>query len=99
MNSGIVGAVAQFKLQSSDLKKSYPQMFCDLVRVGTLRACNAIMQGLIVDQIVVFGLLTSYEMEVGVLVKYYIDFITDESVFLIGDEVNFVTGFMAMYNG
>ena len=40
---GIVGAVAQFKSQSSDLKKSYPQMFCDLARVGTLRACNAIM--------------------------------------------------------
>ena len=77
----IVDAVAQFKSQSSDLKKFYPQMFCDLVRVGTLRACDAIMRGLIVDKIVVIGLLTNYETEVGVLVKYYIDFITDESVF------------------
>ena len=68
-------------------------MLSDLVRVGTLMACNSIMWGVVGDRVIALGLLNT---EVGILMKYYIDFKTDESVFLIGDEINFAAGFIAI---
>ena len=93
---GVVGAIAQFKSSHSDSPRFYAQVFSDLVRVGTLRACDSIMRGDVVDKIVVLGLLASHDTGNGVLVKYYVDLTNDESMFLVGSDITLATGFMAI---
>ena len=93
---GVAGAVTQFKSHSTDMEKHYPQVFSDLVRVGTFIACNAIIRGTVIDKVVVLGLLANHETETAILMKYHVDFTTDESILFIGDEINFVSGFLAV---
>ena len=50
-------------------------MFSEMIRVGTLRAGNTIIQGLVVDKIAVMGLLTNYSTKVGILVKIEVNFL------------------------
>ena len=82
-NSGVVGGVAEFKC-SGNLKTHYAQTFADMIRVGSLLTHNALVRGTIIDKIVVFGLITSYETGLAVVTKYYVDFLKEETVFYVG---------------
>ena len=70
-------------------------MFSEMIRVGTLRAGNTIIQGLIVDKIAIMGLSTNYDTKFGILVNNEVNFFTDKPQFLIEDKLNFITGFVA----
>lgn len=56
-----------------------------MIRIGSLLAVNPLAWGRIIDKIMVYGLLLDYY-----------NFITDESVFFIGDEINAVKGFIGI---
>ena len=44
----------------------------------------------------VYGLLLDYKNILGLVIKYYVNFNTDKSVFFIGDEFNAVKGFIGI---
>ena len=91
-NESVVGGVAEFKCDDSDLKAHYPQMFANLVRVGTHLAYNCLTMGKIIDKIVVYGLLTDYTTGLAHVMKYDVNFSTDESHFFVGGEMDAVKG-------
>ena len=93
---GIVGGLAEFKSDSGNMNKHYAQIFADMVRVGTLLACKALISGRIVDKITVYGLLIDYKTGSAVITKYYVNFITDESIYFVGDEINAVKGLISI---
>lgn len=70
-----------------------------MVWVSTLLACNAlitVISGRIVDKIIVYGLLVNYKTGVAVITKYYVNFITDETIYFVGNEINAVRGFISI---
>ena len=85
---GVVCGLAEFKLQTGSLKMHCSQIFADMIRIGSLLAVNALARGKIIDKIMVYGLLLDYKNILGLVIKYYVNFNTDESVFFIGDEIN-----------
>ena len=93
---GIVCGLAEFKVQKGIFKAHYAQIFADMSRVGSMLAVSALKRGKIIDKIVVYGLLLDYKNTMGLVIKYCVNFNTDESVFFVGEEVNAVKGFVAI---
>lgn len=81
-NAGVVGGVAEFKI-TGNLKTYYAQTFADMVRVGVLLAHDALMRGAIIDKLIVFGLLINYDTGWAIVMKYYVNFIEEETTFLV----------------
>ena len=92
----VISAVAEFKCEASNMKVHYAQTFADMVRVGSLLAYDALTRGKLIDKVVVYGLLTNYTTKLATVFKYYINFTNDESVFLIGQEMNAVKAFVGI---
>ena len=88
----VVAGVAEFKVEGTSKLQQYGQTFADLVRVGTLLANDALMRGRLVEKLVVYGLLINYKTKLAIIMKYYVNFNRDESVFLIGEDVNATKG-------
>ena len=89
---GEVDGLAKFKFDFKNMKNHYAQVFADMVRVGSLLACGALFRGKIIDKIVVYGLLVDYESSSAVIFKYHVNFLTDETTFSVGKEINAVRG-------
>lgn len=83
---GVVYGLAKFKVQIGSLRVHCSQIFANMIRIGSL---NALAWGRIIHKIMVYGLLLDYYR------AYYVNFITDESVFFI-DEINAVKGFIGI---
>lgn len=92
---GLVGGVVEFKTQP-DLKKFYPQIFADMVRLGCLLTYNALVRGRIIDVVQIFGLLVIHGKDLGILTKYHVDFVEDESILYIGEETNAKMAFISI---
>ena len=92
---GIVGGVVEFKLQP-DLKKFYPQIFADMVRLGCLLTCNALVRGRVIDIVQIFGLLVVHGKDLGILTKYHVNFAKEESMLYIGEETNAKMAFISI---
>ena len=90
-----VGGVVEFKI-GSDVKKFYPQMFADMVRLGCYLTYNALVRGNIIDSIQIFGLLVVHGTNSGILMKYYVDFQQDQSMLFLEDETNAKLGFISI---
>ena len=75
---------------------NYAQIFADMVRVGSLLARDALVRGTIIDKIMVFGLLTNYTTKTCTVTKYYVDFIKEETIIYVGEEINAVKGFVGI---
>ena len=43
------------------MKTCFAQIFADMVRVGTSLVYDALIRGVVVDKIIVYGLLTNYK--------------------------------------
>ena len=67
-----------------------------MVRVGSLLVRDALVRGTIIDKVVVFGLLTNYTTKTSTVTKYYVDFIKDETILYVGEEINAVKGFVGI---
>ena len=93
---GIVCGVAEFKAQAGSWKAHFSQIFADMMGIGSLLATNALMRGKIIDKMMVYGLLLDYKNMTGTVVKYYVNFNSDESIFFIGEEINAVKGFIGI---
>ena len=93
-HKGVVGGLAEFKMDN--MKAYYAQIFADAVRVGSLLTHDALVRGIIVDKLVVFGLLTNYASKTSIVTKYYVDFVKDESIIYIGEEINTVKAFVGV---
>lgn len=69
--------VAEFKIDEN-LKTCFAQIFADMVRVGTSLVYDTLIRA-VVDKIMVFGLLTNYEMGLAYPMKYDVDFTKDQN--------------------
>ena len=96
MSDGVVGGIAEFKLEGTSRSQQYSQTFADLVRVGTLLANDTLMRGRLVEKLIVYGLLINYKTKLAIIMKYYVNFDRDESVFLIGEEVSATKAFISV---
>ena len=94
--NGVVAGVAEFKVEGTSKLQQYSQSFADLVRVGTLLANDALMRGRLVEKLVVYGLLINYKTKLAIIMKYYVNFNRNESIFLIGEEVNATKAFTSV---
>ena len=70
---GVVGGVTEFK---NDV------IFADMIRVGANLTFDALLTGQLIEKICVYGLLVNYATRCAVIMKYYVNFATDETVFL-----------------
>lgn len=93
---GVVGGLAEFKSDGGNMKRHCAQIFADMVRVGTLLACSALVRGKIVEKIVVYGLLVDYKTSLAIITKYYVNFLADETTFFVGEEVSAVKGLVSI---
>jgi len=96
IGNGVVGGLAEFKVEGTCKFQQYSQTFADLVRVGTLLANNTLMRGRLVEKLIVYGLLINYNTKLAIIMKYYVNFNRDESVFLIGEEVSAAKAFTSV---
>ena len=96
IGNGVVGGLAEFKVEGTCKFQQCSQTFADLVRVGTLLANNTLMRGRLVEKLIVYGLLINYNTKLAIIMKYYVNFNRDESVFLIGEEVNATKAFTSV---
>ena len=78
------------------MKAYYAQIFADAVRVGSLLTHDALVRGIIMDKLVVFGLLTNYASKTSIVTKYYVDFVKGESIIYVGEEINTVKAFVGV---
>ena len=67
-----------------------------MIRVGSLLTQDALVRGIIIDKIVVFGLLTNYETGLAIVMKYFVDFLKEETAFYVGEEINAVRAFIGI---
>ena len=95
-NESVVGGVAEFKCDDVDLTAHYAQMFANLVRVGTQLAYDCLIMGKIIDKILVYGLLTNYNTGLAHVMKYDVNFSTDESHFFVGGEMDAIKGLVGI---
>ena len=95
-NESVVGGVAEFKHDDGEMKSHYAQTFADMVRVGTHLIHGALMRGKIIDKLVVYGLLTEYTSGLAYVMKYYVNFYTDECIFFVGEEIKAVRGLVGI---
>ena len=58
----VISAAAEFKCEASNIKVHYGQTFADMVHVGSLLTYDALTRGKFIDKVVVYGLLTRYNM-------------------------------------
>ena len=91
---GVVGGVTEFKNDAAP--SHYGQVFADMVRVGANLTFDALLTGRLIEKICVYGLLVNYATRCAVIMKYYVNFATDETVFLVGREVDAVRGLIAI---
>lgn len=66
------------------------QMFADMVRVSSQLVYDAMTRANIIDEVVIYGLLTNYKTGTAIVMKYNIDFVKAQSSFFAGEEVDAV---------
>ena len=94
-HESIVGGVTEFKIDEN-LNTCFAQIFADMVRVGTSLVYDALIRGVVVDKIIVYGLLVNYKTRLAYPMKYDVDFTKDKTVIFVGGEVDAVKAFMGI---
>ena len=87
----ITGTTEEFKLEAHE--SNYAQAFANMVRVGNDVLVNTLRHGKLVDVVIIYGLLVSYDKKICTPMKLTLDFKKNSGLILVGNRQPFCETF------
>ena len=85
----LLGSTTEFKIDGSDERRIWPQMFANMARVANMLMAKSLEFGYLVSTAWVYRLLTKYSTEMCTPMFYEVNFNTNEAHFYIGVDMHF----------